>query len=94
MKIAGLSRGICEQLIRTYWQGSGDNIVSKLGNINSFEKEFTDHNLGKIKKEVLKIEKLLRGNSMWSDSTEDIDRYERLEEQYEDLLKTQETVWR
>jgi hypothetical protein len=54
---------------------------------------FEDHNLGKIKKELIRIEERLKDQSLWSDSIEDHHRYKELEKEHGELLKRQETMW-
>lgn len=62
--------------------------------ISGIGKVFEDYHLGEIRKEIQRLEKLLNGISLWSDSVGDIQRYRLLERHHDDLLRTRETIWR
>ncbi|GAU21788.1 hypothetical protein TSUD_329120, partial [Trifolium subterraneum] len=84
----------CEELIRRNWGHSTLSCSKKLESLNSLGNAFEDHNLGKIKKGIFRIEERLKDQSMWSESVEDHHRYKELEKEHGELLKRQETMWR
>lgn len=84
----------CEDMIRRCWAKPSRNCVTKLWGLQVIDKVFEEHNLGCIKKDISKLERMLKDNSMWSKSAEDIRRFKEAEKQHAELLKTQETMWR
>ncbi|WJX27814.1 hypothetical protein P8452_16597 [Trifolium repens] len=84
----------CEDVIRRYWSNSDLTCTTKLESLQSIGASFGEHNLGRIKKDIIKIEKLLQDQSLWSKEGSDMLRYKELERQHEELLKAQETMWR
>lgn len=47
-----------------------------------------------MKKEIKRIENLLKDNNLWSSYKEDVEKYKELERQHAELLKTDEIIWR
>lgn len=56
--------------------------------------EFDAHNLGKLGKDIARIEEKLKDQSLWSETEADRRLYKQLEKDYGELLKIQETMWR
>lgn len=86
------SDGRCEDIIRHCWTSQNRSCRSKLDGIQVIGKEFEEHNLGNIKKEIIRLERILKDNSMWSDSVEDSKRYKKMEIHHAELLKTEEII--
>ncbi|CAJ2634985.1 unnamed protein product [Trifolium pratense] len=84
----------CEEIIRNNWNLSSLSCLKKLESLQSLGSEFGDHNLGMIKKELLRIKDRLKDQSLWSDSIDDHHMYKEPEKQHGELLKRQETMWR
>lgn len=63
-----------EQAVRRLWSHNGNSVFEKCGHMASLASEFQDHNLGTLKKEITKIEKLLKDKSLWSEAPNDIQR--------------------
>jgi len=55
---------------------------------------FDDHDLGKIKKELARIEERLTDQSLWTSPGHDRLRLKEFEKQHEELIARQETMWR
>lgn len=66
----------------------------KIDSMKNIASEFEDHNLGKIKKELVLIEKQLEDSPSWGSNDEDINKYKALEMKHAELLKIEETMWR
>jgi len=84
----------CEALVRHNRGRNPSNCVQKLDSLKQLGCAFGDHCLGEIKKEISRIEEMLKDPSLWSESMEDHMRYKSLEKEYGELLKRQETMWR
>lgn len=73
LRRVGLIRTIMNKLLGD----SGAIMVTlfeKCGHMASLGSEFQDQNLGTLKKEITKIEKLLKDKSLWSEAPNDIQR--------------------
>lgn len=68
--------------------------MEKILQVSGMSKVFEDHNLGALKKEIIRLEKLLNDTSLWPIDADDLQRYKQLDKQHEDLLKVQKTMWR
>jgi hypothetical protein len=54
---------------------------------------FEDHNIGTIKKELVRVEEKLKDQTLWADSADHHKRYQELEKLHGELLNRQETMW-
>jgi hypothetical protein len=84
----------CEELIRHNWNHRAVSCAKKLEGLKGLGSEFGDHNLGKIKKELTRIEEQMKDQNLWSESAEGLLRFKSLEKQHGEILKRQETMWR
>jgi hypothetical protein len=55
---------------------------------------FDNHNLGKIQKEITRLEEKMNDQSLWAGNDDGHCRYKRIEKEHGELLKLQETMWR
>lgn len=69
----------CEQAVGILWSQNSYSMVEKCGHITGLGSKFQDHNLGAIKKEIPRINKLLKDKSLWAGNLGDIQRYKELE---------------
>lgn len=83
----------CEQLVQSAWCRNRGNITSKLDSIKSLDNEFVDHKTTEVRKEIVRIEKMLQDGCLWSESTDDLRRYRELERNHAELLQKEETLW-
>lgn len=58
----------CERIIRDHWNNHGVPVPEKIRLLRCMGSEFDDHNLGKIKKDIKRIENHLNNPSLWSGS--------------------------
>ncbi|KAK2424153.1 hypothetical protein QL285_034543 [Trifolium repens] len=84
----------CESLIKACWSHANTSCSAKLNNLQNLGKELGDHTVGSIRKEIVRIEKILQDHTMWDDSGGCIQRYKDLEFKLGELLKEEEIMWR
>jgi exonuclease III/ribonuclease HI len=84
----------CEDLIRQNWNNSPGTCLEKIGKLKHLGTAFDDHDLGKIKKELGRIERLLTDQTLWDGTDLDRQKLRDLEKQHAELLARQETMWR
>lgn len=65
----------CEQAVRRLWSQNSYSMVEKCGRMTGLGSEFQDHNLGALKKEIARIEKLFKDKSLWAETPSNILRY-------------------
>lgn len=84
--------GNCEDLISRSWTNVC-GCVESLKSIQGIDHEFKKYRSSEVKKEIIRIEKLLKQEEMWNGDAKSIKLYKELERQHADLLKTEETLW-
>jgi hypothetical protein len=67
---------------------------NSLGATSALDKFFEEYRTGTIRKEIIKLEKELKEDNMWTESEVGILNYKVKERQLADLLQVEETVWR
>jgi len=70
------------------------SLLQKIGSIKFLGGTFDNHNMGKLKKEISRLEEKMNDQSLWSGNDEDRCRFKRIEKEHGELLKLQETMWR
>jgi len=83
-----------DDIVRNVWNGGGCNLPDKINGMQHLDNSFENMNMGSIKKEIKRIEKILNDTNMWSSTHADLVRFKTLEKQLDDLLKTEEVMWR
>lgn len=83
-----------EDTIRNVWNGGGFNLPGRINGMQHLGSSFEGMNMGSIKKEIKRIEKILCDSNLWSSTHADLIRFKTLEKQLDDLLKTEEVMWR
>lgn len=84
----------CEDMVRRVWSGSNLHCEARLGTIQALDKEFEDYRTSEIRKEINKIEGLLKDKEMWSEEEESTRKHRELKKKHTELLQTEEILWR
>lgn len=67
-----------------------DKILAMKG----LEDHFREYNIGKVRKELMRIEEMLQEDRRWDANEEAINSYKALESQRNNLLQIKEVIWR
>lgn len=84
----------CENIIKYCWGKPHLSCCERIELLQDMGKEFTDHNVGTLRKEINEVEKRLKDVNSWEDTVEAINRYKGMEKYHEELLKQEEVMWR
>lgn len=68
--------------------------MGKLEALKGLDGVFDDYKTSLIRKKILKIEEQMKNGNLWSGAEEDLRRHKELEKQHDELLQTEETMWR
>lgn len=61
--------------------------LDNIDGLKALDLEFEDLSANNTRKEILRIEKILKDESMWSGSNVDMERFKELEKLHDELLK-------
>lgn len=86
--------GRCEDKVKRIWGSNNLPCEDKLGALKSFDAEFKEYRTSEVRKEILRTEEMLKNKALWSGDEESIRRHEDLEKRHDELLQTEEILWR
>jgi ribonuclease HI len=84
----------CDDEVRQAWCGGAALCETKLRSMSRLDKVFEDYQIGNVRKEIKDIEEDLKEFNAWAASPEEITRYKEKERRHDELLHTEEVIWR
>lgn len=84
----------CEDLIKEAWRRTPNQCTEKLQAVQTIDETFKEYRTGAVSKEIKRIEELLKDTNLWSSEPTSVQAYKALEKQRDNLLRTDEVLWR
>lgn len=84
----------CEDLIKEAWRRTPNQCTEKLQAVQTIDETFKEYRTGAVSKEIKRIEELLKDTNLWSSEPTSVQAYKTLEKQRDNLLRTDEVLWR
>lgn len=81
-------------MTRRQWFMGHSSCIEKIEALKALDVEFDEYRVGRIKKEIIWGEKILKERNMWDVNGEEILKYKDLENYHAKLLRKEETLWR
>lgn len=86
--------GRCEDLIKEAWRRSPNHCTGKLQAIQTIDETFKEYRTGVVRKEIKRIEELVKDDNLWLAGLSAMQAYKALEKQRDNMLRTDEILWR
>ncbi|XP_058774618.1 uncharacterized protein LOC131648901 [Vicia villosa] len=84
----------CGEVIHRLWHRHSRSIHHRIRAMQELQHEFESMRTNTIRKEILRLEKLIKEDKRWSGDSREIQQFKAIERQRDWLLKTEETLWR
>ncbi|CAI8612048.1 unnamed protein product [Vicia faba] len=84
----------CENLVAQFWNNSTKIGFQKLEAMKELDDTFKDYRSNNVRKEICRIENLLKEDIKWDTDRSKIEAYKALERQKDNLLQMEEIAWR
>ncbi|XP_058783431.1 uncharacterized protein LOC131658114 [Vicia villosa] len=91
---AWTKEGRCGDLIKLLCRRNSGPLPKRLRSMQELNYEFKDLRTNNIRKEILRLEELIKADKRWSGDPVEIQEYKAIEIQRDRLLKVEETLWR